>query len=150
MKRAAAGWRLCEVGSGAVLVERLQVADNFWSRFWGLQFRAALPAGHGLLLVPCGAVHTCWLRFAIDLLFLDGEGTVLEVRRSVRPWRAVSALRGKPHATLELPAGSATVEPGTRLQLQLESDRLSLPRSLRFLASGTQASHCQSTGVEQT
>ena len=50
---------LCERSSGQVVVERLEVADGFWSRLRGLQFRKELPAGSGLLLVPCSSIHTC-------------------------------------------------------------------------------------------
>lgn len=110
------GWRLIERASGAVVVSELELADGFWSRLKGLQFRAALPPGRGLLLVPCGSIHTFWMRFSIDVVMIDRQGCVLGVRHGVRPWRMVKAVRGT-HAILEVPVDTATVTPGTTLRL---------------------------------
>lgn len=103
--------------SKQVVVDELSIADSFWSRFVGLQFRRELPAGHGLLLIPCGSVHTCWMRFAIDVIFLDAHYTVLDIRSSVRPWRTAASKQGRPHATLEVAAGTSQVSIGERLQV---------------------------------
>ncbi len=126
-------WRLIERDSGQLIVDRLEVADGFWSRFKGLQFRRALPAGTGLLLVPCASIHTFWMRFALDVIFLSDAGRVLEVRTNVRPWRMVIAARGT-HAVLEVTAGKVTVAPGTWLQLETPGVTMTPPRSLRFLS----------------
>ena len=101
-------WQLIDRDTGAVVVEAREVADPFWSRFKGLQFRAGLAAGAGLLLVPCSSIHTFWMRFAIDVVFLDDQGVVLGWRSGVRPWRVVAPVRGA-HAILEVPAGSTTL-----------------------------------------
>ena len=75
--------------TGELVVARLEVADRFWSRLLGLQFRRSLPPDAGLLVKPCGSIHTCFLRFAIDAVFLDADGRVLAVRRNIKPWRFV-------------------------------------------------------------
>ena len=59
--------------------------------------------GHGLLIRPTWSVHTAFMRFAIDVVFLDAELTVLKLARNLRPWRAASRLRA--HSVLELAAG---------------------------------------------
>jgi uncharacterized membrane protein (UPF0127 family) len=69
----------------------------------GLLGRRALPSDEGLLLRPAGSIHTFFMRFPIDAVFLDGEGRVVRVVHSIRPWRAASA-RGA-RAVLELRAG---------------------------------------------
>jgi uncharacterized membrane protein (UPF0127 family) len=94
-----------ERGEGSVLCERCHVAETFWTRFRGLQLRPPLEADEGLLIRPCGSVHTFFMRFAIDVVFLDAELAVLGVRESVRPWR-VAVQRGA-KVVLELPAGTA-------------------------------------------
>ena len=96
---------------GATVAASLEVADGVWSRFKGLQFRAALPPDAGLLLVPCPSVHTFFMRFPIDVVLLDRGGCVVAVRRHVRPWRIVPPV-WRAYATLELPAGAADLEPG--------------------------------------
>ena len=84
-----AAWRLLDRGTGRVVVEQLKIADDYWSRLVGWQFRGTPRRGSGLLLAPCSSIHTFFVRFALDLVMLDREGRVLEVRRDVRPWRAV-------------------------------------------------------------
>ena len=122
-----APWRLIERATGRVVVERLEIADRFWSRFVGLQGRAAPPPGFGLLLAPCPSLHTCAMRFALDVIMLDRSGRVLEVRRGVRPWRVVIPAQPT-FAILEVPARDAVaiVEGATlRLEARGEGRRLS-------------------------
>ena len=76
------------------------VAETFWARARGLIGRPAPPAGRGLLIPRCNAIHTLFMRFPIDVTFLDMRGDVVKVVRNVRPgrlfvwggWRARQAL----------------------------------------------------------
>ncbi len=110
-------WRLLNETSGKTIVAELRIADGFWSRLAGLQFRRPLPSTAGMLLVPCNSVHTCFLRFPVDVVFLDSQGSVLAVRRNLRPWRLAWGPR-KSHAVLEVLAGSADVECGEMLRIE--------------------------------
>ena len=92
----AGTWRLVRETTGKTVVAQLKIAAGFWSRLAGLQFRRPLPSDAGLLLVPCNSVHTCFVRFPVDVVFLDGNGSVLAVRRSLRPWRLAWGPREKP------------------------------------------------------
>ena len=132
----SAPWRLVAADSGEVVVAALEVADGFWSRFRGLQRRRELPVGAGLLLVPCPSVHTCFMRFAIDVLLLDRSGAVLAVRQAVRPWRVVLSVPGT-YAILEVPGGTATVGPSTKLRLEVTELGAEIPPSLAFLHAST-------------
>lgn len=85
---------LLDATSNRVLIERLEVANSFWSRFWGLQLRAKLPSDSGIWLSPCSSIHTCFMRFPIDVVMLDAELTVLGVRSHLKPWRAIRCVRG--------------------------------------------------------
>ena len=113
----AGTFRLVSETTGKTVVAELRVADGFWSRLIGLQFRRPLPADAGLLLVPCNSVHTCFLRFPIDVVFLDGKGSILAIRRHLRPWRLAWGPR-KSYAVLEVLAGSADVNPGEKLRVE--------------------------------
>jgi uncharacterized protein len=97
-------WRVVERDTARTVVDRLEIADGYWPRLVGLQFRAEPPPGFGLLLAPCSSIHTFFMRFAIDLVMLDRSGCVLEVRRGVRPWRVVMPVR-RTYAILEVPSG---------------------------------------------
>jgi uncharacterized membrane protein (UPF0127 family) len=84
----------------------------------GLLGRDGLAQGEGLLIKPCGSVHTFFMRFPIDVVFLDRELSVLAVRPEVRPWRTAGARGAK--VVLELAAAEAArlgIEPGMQLRL---------------------------------
>ena len=137
MPRRDEPFRLCRVDTGTPVVDVLHVASTIWSRFRGLQLRRSLPSGHGLLMVPCNSIHTMFVRFAIDVLFLSEEGIVTEVSRDVHPWRVVLPHGASAHAVLEMAAGSPTVEPGTAIAI--DSGGGAVPAQLRFLAGEREA-----------
>ena len=64
-----------------------EVAASFVRRAIGLIGRKALPPGKGLLILRCNAIHTCFMRFAIDATFLDRDGNVVKTVRDIPPWR---------------------------------------------------------------
>lgn len=91
--------------SGAILGQRVHLADGWWRRAVGLLGLGELPEGSGILLVPCASVHTLGMRFPVDVAFLDGRGRILETKADLPPGRF--AVGGKDvHATLELPVGT--------------------------------------------
>jgi len=89
----------------AVLAVAAGVADSSSTRRTGLLKHESLPEGEGLWIVPCEAVHTFWMKFAIDVLYLDRKRKVVKVRKDLAPWRISGCLRA--HSVLELPAGTA-------------------------------------------
>lgn len=82
------------------------VADSFFTRFAGLMFRKKLPAATGLFLAPCNGVHMCFMRFAIDVVYLDKEYKVIKVVKNLKPWIGLS-MCSKAWGTIELVAGEA-------------------------------------------
>jgi uncharacterized membrane protein (UPF0127 family) len=81
----------------------IRVATTWRRRLIGLSLRGRPPPGHALLLPGCRCVHTCGMRFALDLVWLDAEGRVLSIDEGVRPWRMRS--RRDAAAVLEVAAG---------------------------------------------
>lgn len=107
-------WSLRNCTTGATLAEALIPAFDRQSRNRGLLGRNALPADTGIVLAPCSGVHTWFMRFPIDILFVSRTGEILKVRRAVPPWRL--ALRFGAFAVIELPAGvSVGTEAGHQL-----------------------------------
>lgn len=84
---------------------RIRVASTFGARLLGLMFRKSLPEGSGLLLTPCGSIHMCFMRMALDIAYLDKERRVLGVEKGLKPWRLGRAAKGTA-MVLELPAGT--------------------------------------------
>jgi uncharacterized membrane protein (UPF0127 family) len=91
--------------NGDVVVDQCVVADSPVSRLKGLLGRSELRPGEGLLLRPASAIHTCFMRFPIDAVFLDDGLRVLRISDELHPWRAAS--RRGARAVLELPAGES-------------------------------------------
>ena len=82
---------------------RARVAKSFAARLRGLMGVADLPAGQGVLFPRTSSVHTHFMRFPIDVVFLDGERRIVAVRRALKPWRFAAAKAAR--SVLELPAG---------------------------------------------
>jgi uncharacterized membrane protein (UPF0127 family) len=98
--------RIVNETRGTVVAEDVRVADGVWSRFWGLMGRRRLPEGGALLLRPSFSIHTAFMRFAIDVVFLDRELRVVKVVPEMKPFRVAVAFGGA-HSALELNAGAA-------------------------------------------
>lgn len=94
--------RFAGLSTTVVLGRAVPVAESLRSRLLGLAFLSRERTGPGLLIPRCRSVHTFGMRFRLDLLFLDAEGRVVELRRAVPPRRLLRCARAV--AVLELPA----------------------------------------------
>jgi len=102
---------------GRIVCDRCQIADGAVTRARGLLGRGGLDRGEGILLQPTFSIHTFFMRFAIDVVFLDDDHRVLRVDANVRPWR-LKACRGA-RSVLELAAGAARgLSVGDRIELR--------------------------------
>ena len=70
-----------------ILGVRAEVARSFVERARGLIGRRNLAPGEGMLILKCNAIHTCFMRFPIDAVFLDRNNHVVKTVRDIRPWR---------------------------------------------------------------
>lgn len=103
---------------GEAVCERCTVAETPLTRLRGLLGRSGLEPREGLLIRPTSAIHTCFMRFPIDVVFLDRELVVLGVETNLRPWRAAARRGAK--AVLELASGESGrrgIQRGERFQL---------------------------------
>jgi len=115
----AAAARVLVTGEGLVVADHVEEARSMLRRGLGLMFRRSLPAGHGLWIQPCSSIHMFFMRFAIDVAFVDGTGRVIRVYHAIKPWRISRIVFGA-RAAVELPAGTlaaASVDSGTVLRL---------------------------------
>src|ERR1035441_5840327 len=87
-----------------VLATRMELADSAPKRNRGLLGRGSLAPGEGLWIVPCESIHTFFMQFPIDLVYLDRERRIKKLRSEVPPWRISVCLTA--HSILELPAGT--------------------------------------------
>jgi uncharacterized protein len=90
--------------TGAVLADTLEGAFESRERRRGLLGRDGLPRGHALVIAPCNSIHTFFMRFPIDVLFVRKDGEVVKISRSVPAWRLRMAPRA--FAVIECRAGT--------------------------------------------
>ena len=104
--------------NGDIVCRRCTVADRPLARMRGLLGRRELAGDEGMLLRPASSIHTWFMHFPIDAVFLDADLTVVAAEADLSPWQAARA-RGA-RAVLELPAGASerhALRPGDRLLL---------------------------------
>jgi uncharacterized membrane protein (UPF0127 family) len=90
------------------LATTVELARTSETRRRGLLGRDSLAPSTALVIAPCSAIHTFFMRFAIDVVFIDRQGRVLKIVRRLRPWRVAASLRA--YATIEMAAGSAALD----------------------------------------
>lgn len=91
---------------GTTVAKNAKLASSLVSRFNGLMLKKGVDDGGGLLLTPSGSIHSFFMRFRFDALFLDREGRVTKVVPAMKPWRVAFGGKGAKDV-LELPAGVA-------------------------------------------
>jgi len=111
--------RIRRTTDGAVVCERCEIPESALGRTRGLLGRDGLEPGSGMLLDRAPSIHMFFMRFPVDVVFLDRDRRVVRVVERLRPWRVASARRAA--AALELPAGAAAamgVEVGDALDFE--------------------------------
>ena len=101
------------------VVSNGHVASNFFTRFKGLMGAPSLDKGEGLLIFPCNSIHTHFMRFPIDVLYVSKDGEVAAVDRAMAPWR-FGRIHRRAYFVIELPAGTAAAtgtEVGDRVEV---------------------------------
>lgn len=108
------------------LATQLRMAGTHWSRFCGLMCEdpGHFGTGKALWIVPSRGVHTFAMRFPIDVVYLDGDKTVVHLEANLKPWR-VAPVRMRATSVLELPANtlqSTGTAVGDEIDISLESE----------------------------
>jgi len=120
MSGARTQWIARNATRGTTIADRVTVADSVVRRLRGLLGTKTLPSRHGLLLRPCRQVHSFFMRYAIDLVFLDAGNRVLRTIPRF-PANRMSPLVRAAASVLELPAGTldaTPASPGDELRLE--------------------------------
>lgn len=94
----------------------IYLADSFMRRLLGWMGRRE--SDYGLLLSPCRSVHTCFMRFSLDIFFLDKDYCILEVIQDLKPWRMTKTVK-EAQSVLEIPSSMhLELKPGMYLDFQ--------------------------------
>ncbi len=108
--------RVSNLTRNTVLATCLEMAESAAKRNKGLLGRERIAPGEGLWIRPCEAVHTFWMRFSIDLIYLDRKNRIRKLVSALPPWRLSACLRA--HSVIELPSGTireTQTQPGDTL-----------------------------------
>lgn len=104
LRQGADGQRIINTRSGKVIADRLLTAFDSQSRRKGLLAHGSLPRSTALIIAPTNAIHTFFMKFPIDIVFVSKAGRILKIRSRVPAWRMTGSLRA--YAVLEMAAGS--------------------------------------------
>ena len=103
-----------------IIASRVIKANNFLSRLFGLIIRKKLKDKEGFLIENCSSIHTFWMRYSIDVIFLDKKNLVLAIYHNIKPFRATSFISNAYYA-LELKSGTiekTSLEVGDLVQFE--------------------------------
>ena len=91
--------------NGKILSNDILLAEDFMSRLIGLMFKAKIEGADGLMIDPCRSIHTFFMRYSIDVVFISQKNSVVKIIRDLKPWR-LTWIYWRATKTLELPAGN--------------------------------------------
>ncbi len=112
--------RIINQTKGTELASDARFARSFWSRLIGLLGSRTLPSGAALVIEPCTSVHTAFMRFAIDVLYVDRSRHVVKSVANLKPFRMSAVLHGR-CSVVELPSGTiaaTSTAPGDQLAFE--------------------------------
>jgi uncharacterized membrane protein (UPF0127 family) len=89
------------------LISNLDVADNIWTRGKGLLGTRELPENQALWIHDCNSIHTFFMNYAIDCVFLTQDLRVISIKNNIKPWKMILPQWGA-HSVVEMKAGLAT------------------------------------------
>ncbi len=99
-------FRLVNATRGTTIAECTRLADTPWTSFKGLMGAPPLPEGEALLLTPSSSIHTHFMRFAIDALYVGKDDVIVGIDRNLKPWRFGHFYKGVKYI-VEMSAGGA-------------------------------------------
>lgn len=94
LKAGGGRYVLANAETGVILASTIELAQDSRSRTRGLLGRTGLDQGAVMIIAPCNAVHTFFMRFTIDVVFADRQGRVVKICRRLRPWRVGISVGG--------------------------------------------------------
>ncbi|HLG18201.1 MAG TPA: DUF192 domain-containing protein [Bdellovibrionota bacterium] len=106
-----------------ILADRVEQANRLWPRMKGLLGRSNLPEGHGLWISHCNSIHTWFMRFPIDVVFVSSDQRVVRLLEQVSPFRMTRPSLSA-RSVLELAAGTLArrlTHVGDQLSLEMFS-----------------------------
>lgn len=102
-----------------VIAQKVGLADTFSLRLLGLMFSKDLGGKDGLLIEPCNSIHTFFMNYKLDVIFLSRDNKVVKVFKNMKPWR-MTRMYFTAAKVLEMMGGSLSVELAAGDQLDIK------------------------------
>lgn len=90
--------------NGEIVASKVKVAKSFEDRLIGLMFKSPLVEFDSLLILKCNSIHTCFMKYPLDIIFLDKDYKIKKIYRNLKPWRMTRLVLGACQV-LEMEAG---------------------------------------------
>lgn len=105
--------------TGKTLGSEVALAESFFERLKGLMFVKSMKGFDGLLIKNCNSVHNCFVRFSLDLVFVDSDFKIIRILRGFKPWR-FSWIYWRARHVFEFPGGTIgdDIKEGDLLEIQ--------------------------------
>ena len=104
---------------GTTIADCARLADNPWTSFKGLMGCPPLPRGEALLITPSSSIHTHFMRFSIDVLYVNKDDVIVGIDRDLKPWRLGRFYKGVKYVVEMTAGGAAGCEVGDRIERRL-------------------------------
>ena len=109
-------FELINVTRGVTVAASTRLADTFWTSFVGLMGAPQLPASEALLITPSSSIHTHFMRFPIDVLYVNKDDVIVGIDRGVKPWRFGHFYKGVRYVVEMTAGGALGCEVGDRIE----------------------------------
>ncbi|MFC3041559.1 DUF192 domain-containing protein [Virgibacillus xinjiangensis] len=97
--------RLINKETGEIIAREVRVADRFWSRLKGLMFTKNMQESTGLHITPCASIHTFFMNYSIDILYLNREKEIVGIEENLEKGKIGKRFK-QVRSVIELPAGT--------------------------------------------
>lgn len=97
--------QLVNKNNNSIIARNVEFADNFFKRLLGLMFRKNFQEGRAIIIKPCNMIHTFFMRFPIDALFVSKDNEIIHIIENMQPGKTSKLIR-KASMVIELPAGT--------------------------------------------
>ncbi len=98
--------QVSNVTRGTAVASNVRVARSMLARGRGLMFESGLAPDAGMLIEPCSSIHMFFMRFALDVLYVDRNDRVVRAQRGIKPWRVGPLHTRGARYVIELPVGT--------------------------------------------
>lgn len=112
--------KIINLTKDTLVADEVTIADNFLSRTKGLLGKNALKENEALVIKPCNAIHTFFMRFSIDAVFLDKQNKVVAIKENLRPFK-ITPIYPKAFLVIELPIGkisNSSIQPNDQIKFE--------------------------------